>query len=110
MIYYGPDPTSDDSGASHQQRICFRSYDWDRFLWGKSRSWASCPWIAFGTDLNKADFERYYPQFCKTPAYLDFDWDNSNTRESGKANEDKSDSSPQPIKGSLLIWEYFHPI
>lgn len=110
VIYYGPDPTSDDSGASHQQRICFRSYDWDRFLWGKSRSWASCPWIAFGTDLNKADFERYYPQFCKTPAYLDFDWDNSNTRESEKANEDKSDSSPQPIKGSLLIWEYFDPI
>lgn len=89
------------------QEICVESVAFDRFIWGYSRKWQNVPWVAYGHDLNKADFERMFPDFAKTQKYKDVDW---------KVLEEKAQNSPSiwdpdlNSKGkkkepTLLVWE-----
>lgn len=84
------------------QQICFDSVPYDRFVWGYARKWSRVPWVAFGLDLTKEDFEKYFPDFAKTDEYKRFDWE-ALERDSSpyRVDSDKFDErSP-----AVLVWE-----
>lgn len=93
----------DDEGY---QSICFEHLAYDRFLWGFSRAWKSVPWVAYGHDLSRSDFEKTYPEVKEKDWYKKVDWE-AKEKEADDANQgDAAESPNRPSKEpTLLVWE-----
>lgn len=85
------------------QELCYESVAYDRFVWGYARAWVNVPWVAFGHDLNKADFEATFPDFVKTKEYREFKWDEAADDDDAEAaRRDESGTKKEP---TVLVWE-----
>ena len=80
--------------------VCFDSVSYDRFVWGYARKWKHVPWIAFGHDLQKSEFESTYPEFCETKEYEDFNWEALE-----KDGETAEEGQEEKAKQGVLVWE-----
>jgi len=86
------------------QTICFEPVPYDRFVWAYARRWKSVPWVAFGHDFGKDEFEAQFPEFVKSKKYKDFDWEalDGEPEEAGDTEE-----RPAAKKG-VLVWEVWN--
>jgi len=85
------------------QELCYEKLAYDRFVWGYARAWTHVPWVAFGYDMNKADFESTFPDFAKTAKYKEFNWEEASEEDDEEAaRRDESGTKKEP---TLLVWE-----
>lgn len=86
------------------QEICYDCVAYDRFIWGYARKWVDVPWVAFGHDLNKADFEETFPEFARTKEYKEYKWEELDSEESGDEakRRDEAGTKKEP---TMLVWE-----
>ena len=85
------------------QELCYEKLAYDRFVWGYARAWTHVPWVAFGYDMNKADFEAAFPDFAKKKVYKEFKWEESQEEDDEEAvRRDEAGTKKEP---TLLVWE-----
>lgn len=82
------------------QTVCFEPVAHDRFLWAYARRWSAVPWVAFGHDMLKEEFEENFPEFVQSKEYKDFDWE---ALEKEEKDDDKGDE--MHARAGLLVWE-----
>ncbi len=85
------------------QQLCFDRIAYDRFVWGYARKWLDVPWVAFGYDLNKADFEKTFPEFAAKAVYKEFRWEEAETENEDEVNR-RSEAGVRK-EPTLLVWE-----
>lgn len=85
------------------QSICFETVPWDRFVWGYARQWKHVPWVAFGLDLQKEDFEREFPEFARTEEAKKIPWDELKAR----LEEEQEQGDGERREPTLLVWEIY---
>jgi hypothetical protein len=85
------------------QQLCFDRIAYDRFVWGYARKWLDVPWVAFGYDLNKADFEKTFPEFARKAVYKEFRWEEAETENEDEV-ERRSEAGVRK-EPTLLVWE-----
>lgn len=88
------------------QAVCYESVPYDRFLWGYARKWRSVPWVAYGHDMTREEFEKQFPEFAKGREYTTFDW---TTAESESDDLEQGDAEEQKKNRGLLVWEVWDP-
>ena len=85
------------------QATCFDSVDYDRFIWAYARKWCNVPWVAFGHDLNQADFLEQFPAMKDDPDYKKINWkERVETLQPPDPNASKDSTKKEP---TLLVWE-----
>jgi len=87
------------------QTVCFDSVPFDRFVWAYARKWESVPWVAFGHDLSRVDFESTYPEFARSEDYKGFDWKALEDEARDRSREEAEESLPRAEGPVLLVWE-----
>lgn len=87
------------------QTICFDSVAYDRFVWAYARKWESVPWVAFGHDLSRGDFETAYGEFASSPEYKGFDWKSLEGEQADRGQGDAAEALPKAEGPVLLVWE-----
>lgn len=87
------------------QKVCFESVPYDRFLWSPGRRWSNVSWVAFGHDMARHDFEKTFPEFCRTDEYKDFKWETLSEEEELRSG---TSQEPQPVGPAILVWEVWH--
>lgn len=86
------------------QTVCFEPIAYDRFVWAYARRWKAVPWIAFGHDMLKDEFEATFPEFLQNKAYKDFNWSDID-----KEEQPNPDSKDEPeARAGLLVWEVWN--
>lgn len=86
------------------QELCFEEVLYDNFLWAYARRWQDVPWVAYGYDLIRPDFEKQFPEFCKTKPYKEYDWTGPSDEEDPDAVK-KRDETGTNKQSSLRVWE-----
>lgn len=79
-----------------RQWLNFCQVPYDRFLWGYATKWEQVPWVAFGADMTREDFERTFPKFARTEAYKEHDW----KAEEATDTDDRERGAP-----TALVWQ-----
>jgi len=82
------------------QAVCWEHLAYDRFLWAFARKWEQVPWVAFGHDMVKEKFDKTFPEFVKTPAYAEINWE-----ELGGAEETGDSDEGRRYGPTVLVWE-----
>lgn len=81
------------------QALCWEHLPYDRFLWAFARKWEHVPWVAFGHDLTREGFEKFFPEFIKTEKYRQIDWEEREESQEGETEGEKQYGS------TVLVWE-----
>lgn len=89
------------------QSIGYETVPYDRFLWGYARKWAKVPWVAFGHDLSKADFEQQFSAFTKTDDYKNINWKDLEDQQGEDGGQDPGEEQNSP---TILVWEIWDAI
>jgi len=85
------------------QEICFDRVSYDRFIWAYARKWVDVPWIAFGHDLNKPDFEATFPEFARKEVYKSHKWEELESEDDEETRRrDEAGTKKEP---TMLVWE-----
>lgn len=85
------------------QELCYERLSYDRFVWGYARAWTHVPWVAFGYDMSRPDFEATFPEFVKKKAYTEFKWEEVEEEDDEEA--ERRDAAGTKKEPTLLIWE-----
>lgn len=89
-----------------KQYLTYENVPFNRFVWGDANKWASVPWVAFGHELQKADFEAQFPKFKSNAAYAMFKW---SSKENQEVDEDRASETTQTSGAAILVWEIWEP-
>lgn len=90
------------------QELCFESVPYDRFVWAFARKWCDVPWVAYGHDLSKDDFEEKFPEFAKTKAFRELKWDELSSRDDEEEAAKRRDEAGTKKEPTLLVWEVWY--
>jgi hypothetical protein len=92
------------------QAICFEHVLYNRFVWGYAKTWKQVPWVAYGHDLSRHDFEQLFPKFAKSAKYKDVNWDALEAAALESQTNFKSDEAGEKRREpTLLVWEIWEP-
>lgn len=86
------------------QEICFEDVPYDNFVWAYARRWQDVPWVAYGYDLIQPDFERQFPEFCKSKKYKEYKWTTEDDEESPEEAAKREDAGTNK-QASVRVWE-----
>lgn len=98
----------DETANGGRRYIAFEHMQHDRFVWGFCKNWRSCPWVAFGHDLTKEDFEATYAEWIATHQleWKNFTWP---TERDGPGKDNSGENGRQASGNTLLVWEIHEP-
>jgi len=92
------------------QEISFESVPFDRFVWGYARKWCHVPWVAYGHDYSKADFEKAFPEFARKEVFRELNWDEELAGDDPEeAARQRSEDGTQRTP-TLLVWEIWDSV